>query len=166
MAKKTQETKAEQPLSIDVNEIAKKMAEDIAEFGQKVSAMEKPKNFGDLKLSLSMPTSTIDTLKGVMNQFANEAGKVRQQEEQRVETESQTLEKVLESRQETLKSNLSELKKEAAAGGESAKVVKAIVENNVVSYKRNIEGIQLEKATRSIDIFNVRTSKDIRKTST
>jgi hypothetical protein len=147
MAKKKEKKQPFQDISADT--LAKKVAEDITTFSRDAAKVKRPKDLSSMRLSPVLSSSAANIFSGVIGQIQKEAEKVRQEQESQVEAQSQALEKSIKSRQDSLKRNLDEFKKKVAEDDDSAKAVEMIIDRNITSYERHIEGIRIEKSTLS-----------------
>ena len=142
MGSEEQETK-------NIDEMAAKMAQDIAALNKKAAEMKLPSDLREIDLAPLVPPGTTGLLKSAFTRLSTESAKVRQEHEAQVQEQSQALEESIDARQQAMKQKMTELEKTEAEAGDTARVVRLRMNKEVKRYEQRVVELQQDKIVRS-----------------
>ena len=132
---------------INIEELAKAIVQDFAEFEKTASTIALPQDLKQLDFASILPSATVNLLKSVGSRIATESAKVEQEHEAQIEQKDQLLEESIAARQEQIKLILKEIKDDD--GNDDTKIIKANIEKDIKKLDRHIEDLKFVKTIKS-----------------
>lgn len=156
MASEEQETK-------NIEEMAARMAKDIAALNKKAGEMKLPSDLREIDLAPLMPAATAGLLKSAFTRLATESDKVQQEHEAQAEEQSQALEESIDARRQAVGQKMAELEKTGVEAGDTVSVVKLRMDQEVKRYEQRVVEIRQDKRVKAGQIV-IRPGADAPKT--
>lgn len=132
----------------NIEKLAQTIADDINKLDKVAAEIGGLKDLKSVDLAAFLPGSTIEILKGMLNQFKAKAEEASQQNKERVEEISSCIENSIKDRRAKLASGLKALGKTAVKDDAESKTILNHVSARVDLSNRRLNELQIEKTVK------------------